>query len=312
VLLGNHRISQTLFTIFSGEARSRVASIREEHETLRQHGVVSDALLRAVHTLAGTAGTLKIAALSDLGYALERALQKLATSELSEEEQALVGEAVGTIEIMVESAIELRVPPAVPELIARLDGVGAQAPMLQELLPEEEAGMARTPSPIAAEEETAGAAAIDSLDFASDDAEAEEISLERRQRRLDDDLDPELLQIFLDEAHELVPAVGAAVRDWRDHPDNPALGQALQRVLHTLKGSARMAGAMALGELTHHMETRSENALSLKTLPGTLFEDLETSWDRMGALSRSCKSRARRQKKPRRGVRGNVARPRRM
>ena len=54
-----------------------------------------------------------------------------------------------------------------------------------------------------------------------------DITLERRQRRLDDDLDPELLQIFLDEAHELVPAVGAAMRDWRDNPDNPALGHAL-------------------------------------------------------------------------------------
>src|SRR5258708_6956492 len=109
-------------------------------------------------------------------------------------------------------------------------------------------------------------------------------SSSRRQRRLDDDLDPELLQIFLDEAHELVPSVGAALRDWRDNPGNPALGQALQRVLHTLKGSSRMAGAMAMGELTHHMEARVENAMSVKTLPAALFEELETSWDRMGFL----------------------------
>src|SRR5215831_10596374 len=74
------------------------------------------------------------------------------------------------------------------------------------------------------------------------------------------------------------------MRDWRDNPDNPALGQALQRVLHTLKGSSRMAGAMAMGELTHHMETRVENALAVKSLPAALFEDLETSWDRMGVL----------------------------
>jgi len=285
VQLGGHRVSKTLFTIFSGEARSRVAAIREEHETLRQHGVVSDALLRAVHTLAGTAGTVKISALSDLGYAFERVLQKLASSELSEEEQSLVGEAVATIETMVENVIELRVPPAIPDLVARLDHVGAQAGALQDLLPEEEAGMRRAPSELAFDE-TAGAESAETelSEYASDDLETEEISLERRRRRLDDDLDPELLQIFLDEAHELVPAVGAALRDWRDHPDNPTLGQGLQRVLHTLKGSARMAGAMALGELTHHMETRAENALSVKTLPVALFEELETSWDRMGML----------------------------
>lgn len=285
VQLGQHRVSKTLFTIFSGEARSRVAAIREEHETLRQHGVVSDALLRAVHTLAGTAGTVKISALSDLGYAFEKALQKLATSELSEDEQSLVGEAVVTIETMVDNIIELRFPSAIPELVARLEHVGAQAAALQDLLPEEEAGMTRATSHLALDGDLgAGSAETESSEYASEDLETDEISLERRQRRLDDDLDPELLQIFLDEAHELVPAVGAALRDWRDHPDNPTLGQALQRVLHTLKGSARMAGAMALGELTHHMETRAENALSVKTLPATLFEELETSWDRMGML----------------------------
>ena len=283
VQVGKHRVSKTLFAIFSGEARSRVAAILEEHETLRQHGVVSDALLRAVHTLAGTAGTVKISALSDLGYAFEKALQKLATSELSEDEQSLIGEAVVTIETMVDSIIELQVPPAIPELVARLEHVGAQAAALQDLLPEEEAGMTRAPSQFALDENL-GAESAESSEYASDDLETEEISLERRQRRLDDDLDPELLQIFLDEAHELVPAVGTALRDWRDHPDNPTVGQALQRVLHTLKGSARMAGAMALGELTHHMETRAENALLVKTLPATLFEELETSWDRMGML----------------------------
>src|SRR5882724_5812742 len=118
VQLGEHRVSTTLFAIFSGEARAHVNAIREEHETLRQHGVVSDGLLRAVHTLAGTSGTVKISALSDLGYALENALQKLATSELSDDEQSLVGDAIDTIEAMVMSVVELRVPRAVPEIVA--------------------------------------------------------------------------------------------------------------------------------------------------------------------------------------------------
>src|SRR6266700_86424 len=289
VQLGAHRISTTLFTIFSGEARSHAAAIREEHETLRQHGVVTDTLMRAVHTLAGTSGTVKIAALSDLGYAFEKALQKLATSELSEEEQSLVGEAIDTIEAMVSKVIELRVPDAVPRLVARLEHIGAQAPAPQELVLEEEADPMHASLPAAGGAEPAAApqpAALE-LEFPelpSEEFEVEETLAERRLRRLDDDLDPELLQIFLDEAHELVPSVGTALRDWRDHPDNSQLGQALQRVLHTLKGSSRMAGAMAIGELTHRMETRVENAMAVKILPATLFEELETSWDRMGVL----------------------------
>src|SRR5712691_9310419 len=290
VQLGAHRISTTLFTIFSGEARSHAAAIREEHETLRRHGVVTDTLMRAVHTLAGTSGTVKIAALSDLGYAFEKALQKLATSELSEEEQSLVGEAIDTIEAMVSKVIELRVPDAVPQLVARLEHIGAQAGATQESMLEAAADLMHASLPAAGGAEPAAAlepAALE-LEFPelpSEEFEGEETLAERRLRRLDDDLDPELLQIFLDEAHELVPSVGTALRDWRDHPDNSQLGQALQRVLHTLKGSSRMAGAMAMGELTHRMEARVENAMAVKRTPGTVFfEEIETSWDRMGVL----------------------------
>src|SRR5439155_24779367 len=85
-----------------------------------------------VHTVAGTSGTIKISALSDLGYALEKALQKLATSELSEDEQSLVGEAIDTIETMVASVVKLRVPRAVPELVARLERIGEEADVSQE------------------------------------------------------------------------------------------------------------------------------------------------------------------------------------
>src|SRR5205809_6837785 len=234
VQLGEHRVSTTLFAIFSGEARAHVIAIREEHETLRQHGVVSDGLLRAVHTLAGTSGTVKISALSDLGYALEKALQKLATSELSEDEQSLVGQAIDTIEAMVASVVELRVPRAVPELVARLERIGEEAGVSQEsTTPEERKPPSQSPpsreteSGVSEEltETEEGDSSLDELDL--------DITLERRQRRLDDDIDPELLQIFIDEAQELVPSVGSAMRDWRDNPDNAALGQALQRVLHT-------------------------------------------------------------------------------
>jgi len=182
---------------------------------------------------------------------------------------------------MVASVVELRVPRAVPALVARLEHIGEQAGVPQESTPE-----GKDPTPLSRAADSGAAeelAATEPEDSLLEDLDLD-ITLERRQRRLDDDLDPELLQIFIDEAHELVPSVGSAMRDWRDSPANQALGQALLRVLHTLKGSARMAGAMALGELTHHMETRVENALAVKILPTALFEVLETSWDRMGLL----------------------------
>ena len=72
-----------------------------------------------------------------------------------------------------------------------------------------------------------------------------------------DDLDEQLLPVFLEEAQELMPFIGTQLRTWRASPSDTAAAQALNRALHTLKGSARMAGAMRLGDLTHRMETRA-------------------------------------------------------
>ena len=111
-----------------------------------------------------------------------------------------------------------------------------------------------------------------------------EVSLERRQRRIEDDLDPQLLPVFLEEAQELAPQIGEMLRTWRREPENWDLAAALQRVLHTFKGGARMAGVMSVGELTHHMEARVESTLELKSAPAQFFDDLEASLDRVGFL----------------------------
>ena len=71
-----------------------------------------------------------------------------------------------------------------------------------------------------------------------------------------DDIDVQVLPIFLEEAQELFPRASGHVTSWRHDANNPAHSDDLKRTLHTLKGSARMAGAMRLGELAHLLETR--------------------------------------------------------
>jgi len=97
-----------------------------------------------------------------------------------------------------------------------------------------------------------------------------------------DDVDETILPIFLEEAGELYPQAGEGLRAWRRTPDDAPCSAQLRRTLHTLKGSARMAGAMRLGELAHRMESR----LSLGDAPvapsGELFEALDTDLDRIG------------------------------
>jgi len=95
-----------------------------------------------------------------------------------------------------------------------------------------------------------------------------------------DAIDPDLFPIFEEECAELMPRLGAALRQWADSPGDQGVRQEVLRVLHTLKGSARLAGAMRLGEMAHRIESEiayvgSDAAASQE------FEPLLTRFDGM-------------------------------
>ena len=102
-----------------------------------------------------------------------------------------------------------------------------------------------------------------------------------RGRAVHDEVDEQLLPIFLEEAQELYPQIGSALRAWREKPEDSQLGRTLQRSLHTLKGSARMAGAMRLGELTHRVEDRVDQAAKSGELNEELWNELDNYLDRI-------------------------------
>ena len=96
---------------------------------------------------------------------------------------------------------------------------------------------------------------------------------------ISDELDADLAPIFVAEAMEILPEVGDNLRQWQSEPTNTAMPKALMRQLHTVKGSARMAGAMRLGQVVHEMESRIEAAVSLPRLPVSLIDDLQQQYD---------------------------------
>ncbi|HEV7575537.1 MAG TPA: Hpt domain-containing protein [Caldimonas sp.] len=97
---------------------------------------------------------------------------------------------------------------------------------------------------------------------------------------VDDDIDAidavdlELFPIFEEEAQELLPKLDSQLRDWLREPVNAAHAGACMRTLHTLKGGARLAGAMRLGEMAHRLETRIER-LTATDAPAPKGEDVE-------------------------------------
>ncbi len=85
------------------------------------------------------------------------------------------------------------------------------------------------------------------------------------------ELDPALVEIFLEEAHGSLPELGRLVRTWEAAPEDARQGGLVLRALHTLKGSARMAGAMALGQAAHEMETLLDASLRAQRVGPQLF-----------------------------------------
>ncbi|MCK6370826.1 MAG: Hpt domain-containing protein, partial [Gammaproteobacteria bacterium] len=67
-------------------------------------------------------------------------------------------------------------------------------------------------------------------------------------------LDPELLELFIEEARDEIANIGRDYPAWeRDDADGNALAS-LRRSFHTLKGSGRMVGADRIGECCWHVE----------------------------------------------------------
>ncbi|KQZ66604.1 hypothetical protein ASD53_16025 [Lysobacter sp. Root559] len=99
------------------------------------------------------------------------------------------------------------------------------------------------------------------------------------------ELDPELVDIFVEEAGDLLDESDGHVVRLREMPNErePLVG--LQRNLHTLKGSARMAGIMAVGELGHAMESLLEAVVDQRSELGRDGVPLlERGFDRLHAM----------------------------
>ena len=66
--------------------------------------------------------------------------------------------------------------------------------------------------------------------------------------------DPQLVELFIEEAKEELAAVGATFPRWEQNPmDTDALAT-MRRSFHTLKGSGRMVGALLIGDLAWSIE----------------------------------------------------------
>ncbi|WP_188149481.1 Hpt domain-containing protein [Teredinibacter waterburyi] len=71
----------------------------------------------------------------------------------------------------------------------------------------------------------------------------------------DEDFDEDIVEVFLEEADELIEELDEAVHSWEADWSDFENAEQIKRALHTLKGGARLAGMTNLGELTHDYES---------------------------------------------------------
>jgi len=265
-------ISPVLYEIFSEEASGHLATLQKELSALERNELLPTphAMYRAAHTLAGISATVGLDSVNRLGLALEHALLRRdhSAQQASVESIATVGRAVGELGIMLETVALKRVPDEAAEMVATLEDLypvaTPTAPVSQSEAAELEEGLAQVS---AAEEEAT------KPEVATPAVPADTIP------QLPDEIDEQLLPIFLEEALDLNQSIAAQMRAWRAAPASVEPVRTLARLLHTLKGSARMAGAMRLGEITHAIETRVDETSRAGEVTSETIEEIHASLD---------------------------------
>jgi chemosensory pili system protein ChpA (sensor histidine kinase/response regulator) len=149
--------------------------------------------------------------------------------------------------------------------------------VIEDLLAEEESETVRSPSLAAVAPPPVVAAApppppppVLPVEESAEDAED------------DVDFDPEVAAIFSEEAIELLETADHALTSWKQDRANTALVFELKRVVHTLKGGARMAGIRAMGNLSHELETLMQG-VEAGTVPAApeVFDAFQSSLDEL-------------------------------
>ena len=101
----------------------------------------------------------------------------------------------------------------------------------------------------------------------------------------DADLDEEMVEIFLEEAVDILEGAGQALERWLGEPDNTLPLSSLQRDLHTLKGGARMAAISPIGDLGHELESLYEGLVDRRySYSPELGSLLQQSHDRLAQM----------------------------
>jgi chemosensory pili system protein ChpA (sensor histidine kinase/response regulator) len=274
------RIDAQLYEIFRNEVVEyldylEAAAARGENEG----GLYADhELLRVTHSLLGGSRTAQAVRMKTLVEQLEHLVRAAGDHQraLQGNDLELVRQTVQTVRILVDDlggicvdvpdshALEAALVQAVANMQAnmQLEETGALmehvphgadavvVPTVAGVIELQEAVAASEPYEAVAASEVGAAEEINTaLETAAAYVPIHEPAFDMPAEQ-----DAELLEIFAEEATEILEQLDETLAAWQKDPEARVYQQTLQRHLHTFKGGARMAGLMHMGELTHTLE----------------------------------------------------------
>ena len=257
-------LDPTLFDIFHAESMGHIATLKSFLDECRKTPSGCEALknvTRALHTLHGSANAATVTPLAELGGALEEYFGSLQEHGLVPDEPVLevLEQGIRTVELVLKA---INVPAAtlppweelVDEINARKHALGPPADTSVAREDERRADEAEAQLPdLDSEEELESVSEVeDSTPISYEVTAPEPVEISGFMQL---EADPDLVEIFLDEARELSDEIEHALHAWQSHPEDIKPVADLKRSLHTLKGGARLAGAMPIGDLSHNFES---------------------------------------------------------
>ncbi|HEY5683571.1 MAG TPA: Hpt domain-containing protein [Sulfuricaulis sp.] len=275
------KLERALLEIFTTEALDNLDNIRLQIQNCRESGsacFVSEPFFRSVHTLQGNARSLGLQVMSQACAEIEKLLHTLKSENLPLNETYL--RLASRFESAVTRLVELMNSSATSSGPLRQEFADLARDLHTETQhiakSEHEHHVApETPAPpeMAIEEDTAPEPEIDETLFVPPPTKLSRSTAKEPPPPITpessepEQLDPELLEIFQEEATDILTSLEETLTRWRSRPEDHRGNVAeLKRSLHTLKGGARMAGAMAMGNLSHNTESLLKNIEDSKVL----------------------------------------------
>jgi len=303
-------IDPMLLQIYHDESQGYVASIRqliEQSESSVQPLKADKDLIRAFHTLYGSARTAEVEPIADLSGSAEKYVkvrQESGEEDIPADVVEVFKEIEQAISAMLMKVSDGHLPASDKVLQERINKIVQQE--IQHQLQQSWQGN----STVDEVEVSSGSDEEMSVDIAdlepssldesevvlTDEVKEEELpnenTADQSQLTTYGDIDDELIDIFLEEADELLENCEDTLNGIKESPNSTEHVQQLQRNMHTLKGGARMADLGPVGDLTHKLESLVVNVSENKVkTDDDLFDLLQESLDTLTSMMANVKAR---------------------